>query len=101
MYVEAFKKKEMFHLRFWRPNHRKKGMNYAFSSYKVTRKLCLVHLEIKLQQNRCGWLDLLIKMLQHERNKIFRGKQASNQVSLLFLDVKMLDGKFDRRFQTL
>ena len=35
-------------------NHRKKVMTQAFSCYKLTRKLCLLYLEVKLQQNRSG-----------------------------------------------
>ena len=31
-----------------------KGMNNAFRSYKLTRKLCLLYLDLKLQQNSWG-----------------------------------------------
>ena len=43
-------------------------------------------------------LHLVIQMPQKGRNKVFRSKQAPNKVPLLFLDEKMLDEKFDRRF---
>ena len=46
-------------------------------------------------------LDLVIKMLELGRCKLFRSKQAPNKVPLLFLDVKMLEKTFHRRFQTL
>ena len=53
MYLQVLEKDERFHLRFWRLNHRDKGMNNAFSSYKLTSKLCLLYFEVKLQQKRC------------------------------------------------
>ena len=52
MHLQALKQKERFHLRFWKLNHREKGTINAFRSYKLTSKLCLVYLKVKLQQNR-------------------------------------------------
>ena len=46
-------------------------------------------------------LYLVIKMLGNGRNKIFTGKQAPNKLKMLFLEVKMVEERFERRFQTL
>ena len=54
MYLEVLQQEEMFNLRFWRIKQLHKGMNNAFSSYKLTSKICLLYLEVKLQQNRRG-----------------------------------------------
>ena len=63
-------------------------MTNAFSGKKLTSKLFLVYLEIKLQQI-------------NSRNKVFRRKQAPKKVPLLFLDVKMLGERFNQHFQML
>ena len=52
MCLEILKQEERFGLRFWKLNDRKKGTTNVSSSYKLTSKLCLVYLEVKLQQNR-------------------------------------------------
>ena len=54
MDLEFFKQKERFRLRFCRQHDRDNGTNNALSSYKLTRKVCLFYLELKLQENRCG-----------------------------------------------
>ena len=51
MYLEALKQEERFHLRFCRPIHREKGVNNNFCIYKLTKKLCLLYLKVKLQEN--------------------------------------------------
>ena len=43
-------------------------------------------------------VHLVIKMRENGKNKVFKGKQAPKKVSLLFLDVKMLEERFDWRF---
>ena len=73
---------------------REKGTTKAFSSYKLKSTLCLVYLEIKLQQNK----HLVISLPENGRSKVFRGKQAPNKVPLLFLDVKLLEETFGLRF---
>ena len=52
---EVLKQEERFGLHFWSLNDKEKGMTNAFSSKKLTSKLCLVYLEIKLQQNKCAF----------------------------------------------
>ena len=54
MYLELLKQVERFRLCFSRLHNEEKDMNNAFSSYELTTKLCLVYLEVKLQQNRCS-----------------------------------------------
>ena len=54
MYLEALKQKEWFGLCFWSLHDTKKGTTNAFSSYKLTSKLCLLYLEVKLKQNKQG-----------------------------------------------
>ena len=49
MYVEILKQEETLGLCFLRLNDRKKNTTNAFSCYKLTSKLCLVYLEVKLQ----------------------------------------------------
>ena len=49
MYLKVLKQQEMFGLRFCRLNGKQKGMTDALSSYKLTKKLCVVYLEVKLQ----------------------------------------------------
>ena len=48
MYLEVLKKEEKFGSFFRRLRDREKGMNNIFSSYKLTRKLSVVYLEVKL-----------------------------------------------------
>ena len=52
MYLEVFQQEERLCLRFQRLSDRKRGRNKAFGSYKVTRKLFLVYLVVKLQHDR-------------------------------------------------
>ena len=73
---------------------REKGTTNVFSSYKLTSKLRLVYLEVKL----LPLLHLVIKMQKSDRNKVLRGKQTPSKVQLLFLDEQILEGKFDQRF---
>ena len=54
MYLEILKQGETFCLRFWKLKDNRKGTTTTFSSYKLTRKLCLVYLDLKLQEDRCG-----------------------------------------------
>ena len=54
MYLDLLKQPEMFGLSVWRLNDREKGMTNFFTNKKLTSKLCLVYLEVKLQQNRCN-----------------------------------------------
>ena len=42
-------------------------------------------------------LDLVIKMFENGRKKVFRGKPAQNKVPLLLLDVKTLEQTFHRQ----
>ena len=66
------------------------------------------------QKVRCAWciytlncisIDALdafrVKIPHKQENKVLRGKQPSNNVSLLFLDVKLLEEGYERSFQTL
>ena len=39
---------------FWRPKDSMKCKFFVFSGYKLRNKVCLVHLECKLQQNSYG-----------------------------------------------
>ena len=52
MYLKVLKQQERFGLRSQRLNDRKKVRAKAFGSYKVTSKLCLVYLVVKLQHDR-------------------------------------------------
>ena len=40
-------------------------------------------------------LDLIIKIPENGRNKVYRSKPAPNKVPLLLLDVKMLKKRFE------
>ena len=57
MYLEVLKQEQRFGLRFWKLNDKEKGMTKIFRGKKLTSKLCLVHLQVKLQQNRCACSD--------------------------------------------
>ena len=52
MYLKVLKQEERFGLCFWTLNNRQKGTTNAFTSYKQKRKLYLVCLDVKLQQNK-------------------------------------------------
>ena len=54
MYLDLLKQPEMFGLSVCRLNDREKGMTNFFTNKKLTSKLCLVYLEVKLQQSRCN-----------------------------------------------
>ena len=47
------------------------------------------------------FMYLEVKNPQKQQSKVFRIKQLSSKVSLLFLDVKLHRKRHDRRFQTL
>ena len=49
------KEGKRFGLSFWKLHDTKRGTTKAFGSYKVTSKLCLIYLELQLQQDRRGW----------------------------------------------
>ena len=40
----------------------------------------------------------MMKMPENSRNKLFKGKQTPNKVPLLFLDLKMIEERFNQRF---
>ena len=48
MYLEIFKLEERFGLCFWRLSDKKKGTTKTLGSYKVTSKLCVMYLDVKL-----------------------------------------------------
>ena len=50
MHFEVLKQEEKFGLRFWMLNDRGKGMINTLSKKKLTSKLWLVYLQVKLQQ---------------------------------------------------
>ena len=54
MYLEHLKQQERFGLCIWSLKDRENCTTNASCSYKLTSKLCLVHLDVKLHQNRCG-----------------------------------------------
>ena len=56
---------------------------------------------VKLLQKQVRLLHLVIKMPENSRNKLFRSRQATDMVALLFLDVKMLEERFGRRSWTM
>ena len=53
MYLEVLKQEKMFGLRFWNLDDKEEGIANAFLEKKLTIKLCLVYLQVKLRQNRC------------------------------------------------
>ena len=54
MYLEVLIQEERFRLCFWRVNDTNKNMTKAVSGSKLASKLYIVHLEVKVQQNRCS-----------------------------------------------
>ena len=97
MYIEILKQEERYSRCFRRLNDSKNGTADAYSGYKLTSTMCLVYLEVKVKEGNCDGYIQKLKCQKNDRNKIFRGKQAS-KVPLLFLDVKMPKERYDRRF---
>ena len=64
MYLEVLNQEERFGLCFCRLNDRDKGTTNAFSSHKLTTKLCLVYLEVKIEVRL---LHLVMKMPENCR----------------------------------
>ena len=62
-----------------------KSKCYAFGSYKQRNKVCLVHLERKLQ--------FQVKMPENGTKNIFREKKTANKEPVMFLDIKLLTGR--------
>ena len=54
MYLGVLKQEEKFGLCIWRLNGGEKSKTNAFNCYKLTSNLCMVYLDVKLQQDR--WL---------------------------------------------
>ena len=54
MHLDVLKQEEKFDLRFWTLKDKEKGMTNVFSGRKLTSKLCLVYLEVKLEKNKCS-----------------------------------------------
>ena len=48
MYLMVLKQKEGFGLRFWRLNDRENCTIYVFGSYKLTRMLCQVYIDVEI-----------------------------------------------------
>ena len=65
-----------------RPKDSMKGKCYVFSGFKKRTKVCLVYLECLMY--------FQVKMPGKGRKNIFRDKQTTNKVPLMFLDVKVL-----------
>ena len=53
--LKVLKQEEMFGFRFWRLKDRKKGMPNAISGKKLTSKMYLVYLHVKLTQYDCAY----------------------------------------------
>ena len=49
MYLDMLKQEERLRLRNWLLNNRRKSMTNVLSSYKVTKKLWVNFLDVKLQ----------------------------------------------------
>ena len=100
MYLEILKQEEVFSLQFWSLNDMQKGTTNAFSIYKLTTKLCLDQLDVKLQQNRCGYC-FTIKNAR-KRQKFYISRETNiKQGATVVLDVKLVEKKFEQRFKTL
>ena len=54
MHLEVLKEEEMFGLPFLGLNDKEKGLTNAFTCKKLTSKLYLVYLDVKLQENTCA-----------------------------------------------
>ena len=52
MDLDLLQKKETLDLPLWKLKEKEKDMTNVFSDKKVTRSLCIVYFEFKLQQNR-------------------------------------------------
>ena len=67
-------------------------MTNAFSRKKLTSKLSLVYLQVKLQEYKKlrASAALIIKTQKNIRNKIYTSEQAPNKVAIFLFDVKML-----------
>ena len=66
---------------------------HNFSGYKQRNKVPLVCLECKLQHDRHEWIEWMnfeVKMPQNGRKNIFRDKQTTKKVPLIFLDVQVV-----------
>ena len=66
----------------------KKGRIETFGTHKLKSKLCLVYLEVKLQERYWRLTYLQIKMPQYKPYNVFRSKETTIKVPLMFLDVK-------------
>ena len=74
-----------------------KSKGEAFSCHKQRRKVPLVHSQPKQHQDRCG----PAKKPQNARIKLLTGKQATTNLQLIFLNVKMLKKLHQLCFQRL
>ena len=61
MYLEILKQEKRFGLCLWTLNEWRKGTTNDFSSYKLTSKMSLVYLEVKLQQYSCVYCIYKLK----------------------------------------
>ena len=62
---------------------------YVFSSYKQRNKVPLVFLEWQLQQDRLWFMHFQVENPENGRENIFRDKQTTKKVPLIFLNVKV------------
>ena len=92
---EILKQQQMFYLRVWTLNHNEKGMNKAFSSYKLTSKLWMVYLEVTLQQSICFYMW---KCMKKDLTNVFRRCKQTDKVSRTYLVFKIL--KMSRQWRT-
>ena len=75
---------------FWTPKNSIKGKCYVFSGYEQKNQVCLVYLGCKLDQHNYDWCIFKQKFEKNGGNKIFRDKQTTKKVLLMFFDFKML-----------
>ena len=85
MYLEVLKQEERYGWCFRRLNDSRKGTYDAFSGYKLTSQVSVLSLEVKLQQKKVRLMHSVLKYCKNGRNKVFREKQPTSKVSLLFL----------------
>ena len=75
---------------FWTSKKSMKDKSSIDSGYKQRKKDCLMYLQSKTPSRSLCLIHFQVKMPENGRNKIYRDKQTTNKVPLMFLDVKLL-----------
>ena len=74
----------MFGLHFLGLNEKERGITNAFNCKKLTRKLCVVYLQVKLQENTCACCINNKLASKHQKQDIYQSTSTNQGGNFAF-----------------